>query len=78
MKTDNELIRVFTGSEVLVNLLKAELEEVGVGAIVENDYLSGISVGFMGGTPSSVELYIQKSDLKVAEPFISEFIQKNN
>jgi hypothetical protein len=78
MKEANELIRVYVGTEVLANLLKAELEDIGVGAIVQNDYLSGISVGFMGGTPSSVELYIQESELKEAESVIHEFIQVNN
>jgi hypothetical protein len=78
MNKGGELIRVFTGSEVAVIFLKEELEEIGVGSIIQNDYVSGISVGFMGGTPTSVDLYIQRSDFKKAESLINEFIQKNN
>ncbi len=78
MDKGGELIRVFTGSEVAVIFLKEELEEIGVGSIIQNDYVSGISVGFMGGTPTSVDLYIQRSDFKKAESLINEFIQKNN
>ncbi len=78
MKAGDELIRVFTGSEVSVILLKGELEEIGVGSIVQNDYVSGISVGFMGGTPTSVDLFIEESDLEVAKPIIDEFIHNND
>ena len=78
MDKGEELIRVFTGSEVTVIILKGELEEIGVGSIIQNDYVSGISVGFMGGTPTSVDLYIQQSDLKKAESLINEFIRNNN
>lgn len=78
MDTGEELIRVYTGSEVTVLALQAELEEIGVGSIIQNDYVSGISVGFMGGTPVSADLYIQQSDFKTAESLINEFIRNNN
>jgi len=29
MKNDDDLVKIFTGSEIAVNLLKAELEEEG-------------------------------------------------
>lgn len=77
MKERNNLIRVFTGTEVLVILLKERLEEVGISALIKNDFQSGISVGFVGGVPSAIDLYIQESDLKEAEPIIDEFIQNN-
>jgi hypothetical protein len=78
MDKGEELIRVFTGSEVTVIILKGELEEIGVGSIIQNDYVSGISVGFIGGTPTSVDLYIQESDFKKAESLINEFTRNNN
>lgn len=78
MDTGDELIRVFTGSEVTVLALQAELEEIGVGSIIQNDYVSGISVGFIGGTPTSVDLFIQQSDYAKAESLVNEFIRTNN
>jgi hypothetical protein len=78
MEKGDELIRVFTGSEVSVIILQGELEEIGIGSIIQNDYVSGISVGFMGGTPTSVDLFIQSCDYLNAESLIREFIQKNN
>ena len=77
MKNGNNLIRVFTGTEVLVYLLKERLEEVEISALIKNDFQSGLTVGFVSGVPSAVDLYIQESDLKEAEPIINEFIQNN-
>jgi len=77
MKNGNDLIRVFTGTEVLVYLLKERLEEVEISALIKNDFQSGITVGFVSGVPSAIDLYIQESDLKKAEPIINEFIQNN-
>jgi len=71
------LIRVFTGTEVLVYLLKERLEEVEISALIKDDFQSGLTVGFVSGVPSAIDLYIQESDLKDAEPIINEFIQNN-
>jgi len=77
MKNGNDLIRVFTGTEVLVYLLKERLEEVEISALIKDDFQSGLTVGFVSGVPSACDLYIQESDLKEAEPIINEFIQNN-
>ncbi len=77
MKRANNLIRVFTGTEVSVILLKSRLEEIGISAIIQNDFQSGITAGFLGGIPSAIDLYIQQFDYKKAEPIINEFIQSN-
>lgn len=77
MKENNKLIRVFTGTELTVNLLKNELEESGIAGIIRNDFNSGISAGFSGGVSSAIDLFIQESDLEKAEPIISEFVKIN-
>jgi hypothetical protein len=77
MSERNELIRVFTGSEVLVIMLKGALEEIGIGSLVQNEFQSGMSAG-IGGFPACVDLYIQQSDLQNASPLITEFTQANN
>ena len=77
MNDKKQLIRVYTGTELTVNLLKEELEKFGIPAMIQNDYNSGISAGFSGGIPSAVDLYIQESDVEKAEVIISEFSQIN-
>jgi hypothetical protein len=77
MKVKNKLIRVYTGTEVSVILLRGMLEEFGVPSIVKNDYKSGIDVGFVGGVQSAIDLFIQQFDFEKAEPIIREFTAKN-
>ena len=78
MNKGDELIRVFTGNEVSVILLKGELESMGISAMIQNDYQAGNSVGFIGGSPSAIDLFIRESDLKEAEPIVHEFLKNNN
>lgn len=77
MKEKTNLIRVFTGTDVLVNLLKDELENTGISCIIQNDFKSGITAGFSGGVPSAIDLFIQEFDMMKAEPTISEFLKIN-
>ncbi len=77
MKQKNKLVKVYTGTEVTVNLLKELLEETGVGSTIQNNYKSGIEIGFVGGVQSAIDLYIQQSDFETAEPLIRDFIEKN-
>ena len=78
MKERNELVKVYTGTEVTVNLLKELLEETGVGSTIQNNYKSGVEIGFVGGVQSAIDLFIQQSDFETAEPLIRDFITKNN
>lgn len=77
MKEMNNLIRVYTGTEVTVLLLLEELEKNGIPGIIQNDFNSGVMAGFSAGTSSAVDLFIQEIDLKKAEPLISGFMQIN-
>jgi hypothetical protein len=73
MKEKDNLIRVYTGNEVLVFILKDKLEETGISTTIQNDSHDN----FLRGVPTAIDLYIQQFDLKKAEPVISEFIKKN-
>jgi len=75
MKNREDLVRVYSGSEISVIHLKEELEESGIDVLLQNDFQSGMSADFVGGVPSSIEIYIKKTDLKKSEPIINDFIQ---
>jgi hypothetical protein len=77
MKEKNKLVKVYTGTELTVTLLKELLEEIGVSSTIQNNYKSGIEIGFVGGVQSAIDLFIQKSDFETAEPVIRDFIAKN-
>jgi hypothetical protein len=73
MKEKDNLIKVYTGPEVLVFILKDKLEEIGISTTIQNDSHDN----FLQRAPTAIDLYIQQFDLKKAEPIISEFIKKN-
>jgi hypothetical protein len=73
MKEKDKIIKAYSGSEGLVNILKDKLEQNGIIATIRND--SGDS--FFQGTPIALDLYIRQFDLKKAEPIIQEFVKKN-
>ena len=77
MKKENKLIRIYSGTELTVNLLKDELEKFGIAAMIQNDFNSGISAGFSGGVESSVDIFIQELDMEKAEPIVREFREIN-
>ncbi len=78
MKDKSNLIRVYSGTELTVNLLKDELEKFGISSMIQNDFNSGVSAGFSGGVPSSIDLFIQELDLDKAESILSEFRETND
>lgn len=78
METDEKkdgFVPVYSGSEVRVILLKGLLEDIGVEGIVQNEYQSGISAGFAGGTVNTIRLKVHVSDLEKAKPVVDDFIE---
>ncbi|MCK5857456.1 MAG: DUF2007 domain-containing protein [Bacteroidales bacterium] len=59
----NNLIEVFTGFEHTVKMVQMRLlNEVGIQSLIKNDFDSGIIAGFVGGSMSSVSLFVKESD----------------
>jgi hypothetical protein len=65
------LIKVFTGSEASVILLKGRLEKIGIDSFIKNDS----NDASLGTAPQLVDLYINKSEFKKAELLIREISQ---
>ncbi len=70
-------IRVFSGAETVVNLLKAELSNINVPSIIKNNFNSGVIAGISGGLPTAVDLYIYEKHLEKAEPIIQDYMERN-
>jgi hypothetical protein len=77
METKNNLVRVFAGSEITVNLLKYELEKEGISTNIINEYEESNFKGFSTGTPYSVDFYILDTDSEKAEPIVRGFLKIN-
>ena len=74
MKENENIVRIYTGTNITVNLLLAELEKAGISGIIRDDFESGTSAG-IAGNPSAIDLFIQEADLKKAKPIIVDFLK---
>lgn len=68
MAKKDKLIKVFTGPEGTVILLKSRLEEAGIYSIIKNDS----SEAFLGVATPFTDLYVREPDLDKAKSVISE------
>ena len=55
MKDENKLIRIYSGTHILVISLKNKLEDIGLSATIQNDSHDS----FLQGVPIAIDLYIQ-------------------
>jgi hypothetical protein len=77
MSEENELVRVYTGTEIKVRLLKDILGKAGIPGVIKNNFDSGLAAGFGGGLPSGVDLYINENQLDKANPIVKDFRKQN-
>jgi len=70
-----DLVHIFRDTEMTVIHLKKILAENEIDSLVKNDFESGVSSGFVAGTPKSVDLYVFAHDQSKAEPLVEQFIK---
>ncbi|WP_157666466.1 putative signal transducing protein [Alkalitalea saponilacus] len=71
--SDDNIVKIFTASEVSVLILKGRLEEIGITSLKKDNFKSGVAAGFYGGPPDVVDLYIKEKDMDAAASIIKEF-----
>ncbi|MBN1408241.1 MAG: DUF2007 domain-containing protein [Calditrichaceae bacterium] len=74
---DSELIVVFEGTLVEVDLLKTKIEAEEITCFLKDNYM-GTQAPFytsIGGA-APIKLVVPKSDIKKVEPIIKEYIKK--
>ncbi len=73
MDDHSKHIRFFVGSLIEIQRLQLDLDENQIPSLVKNNFQSGISSGFYGGSPSQVELFIFQEDEEKATPILEKF-----
>ncbi len=71
MKNSDRIVLVYTGSEVNVQRIKAEMEIQGINPIIKDGFKQGIAAGFGGGIPSAIDIYVDERDVEKAKEIIS-------
>jgi hypothetical protein len=71
----DSLIKLYTGDEITVNRIKAELESQGISALVQNGFSQGLAAGFGGGIPSAIDLFVAESDFEDAIKIVDSIFE---
>jgi len=73
MDDHSKHVKFFVGSLIEIQRLQLDLDENQIPSLVKNNFQSGISSGFYGGSPSQVELFIFQEDQEKATPILEKF-----
>lgn len=75
MHDNDKIVLVYTGDEVTVERIKANLELEGIIPIVKDGFNSGLSAGFVGGVPSGIDLFVLESDFEKAMEIVNAIVE---
>ncbi|WP_323027053.1 putative signal transducing protein [Gelidibacter japonicus] len=67
---DNEYVRIFSGTFIIVQLVMDRLDSVGINAIVKDESESARMAGFGSSFQGFQELYVSKEELDHAIPIV--------
>lgn len=73
---ENKQIKIYTGNQISVLLIQQELKEKGILSNIQNDFQSGLTAGFGGGSPDQIDLLISIEDVKEASEIVKEFVEQ--
>lgn len=78
MANNENAILVFTGDIISIQRVKAELEAKGISCIIKDGFKQGIEAGFIGGTPSTINLFVLESDVETAMEVVKAVTDSDN
>lgn len=76
METQDKIVKLYTGSAVLVSHIKQELEDKGINCLVKDGFRQSISVGFVDGVPSAIDIFVVEADLEEAIKIVNAITQE--
>lgn len=79
MSTHDDLVLLYTGTEINAKVLKEILEDNQIGSLVRNDMKSGLTAGFGGGyMEAEASLYVSEKNLEKAQKLLNQFLESLN
>ena len=78
MENSDKTVLVYTGDIISIQRIKAELEATGISCIIKDGYNQGLEAGFIGGTPSTINLYVLESDVETAKEIVKAGTYSDN
>ena len=75
MNDHEDLLRLYTGSEIDVSVLKEILNDNKIASLIKNEMSSGKAAGFGGGyAGAEAHILVSENDFKRAKVLLGEFL----
>lgn len=74
MENEEKIVMIYSGDLVTIEHIKNELEANGISSFEKDPFQEGIEAGFVGGTLSTIELFILEADVAKAKEIINAII----
>ncbi len=76
MTNHEDIVLLYTGTEINANVLKEILEDNQVGALIKNSLKSGLTAGFGGGyAEAEAQLFVTEKHLDKAKKLLDDFLK---
>jgi len=76
MTNQEDLVLLYTGTEINTKVLKEILEDNQIGSLIRNDMKSGLTAGFGGGyMEAEARLYVAEKNLEAAQKLLDQFLK---
>lgn len=75
MNKNDELVKLYTGTQVVIGHIETELKANGIYSIVKDGFNQGIQAGFSGGIPSAIDIFVAAKDLERAKEITDAIIE---
>ena len=74
MNDKDKIVLVYTGNEVMIERIRVNLEKEGINSITKDGFRQGINAGFVGGTPSAIDLFVLEAEAEKATEIINAIV----
>ncbi|MDZ7741179.1 MAG: DUF2007 domain-containing protein [Bacteroidota bacterium] len=76
MEKKEELVRVFTGSQVQAEFVKVMLEDNDIGALIRNTMRESLTAGWVSGSQEDAcRVYVARSHQSEADILVEQYLE---
>lgn len=76
MPENAEVVKLYTGGDVVISRIKLELEAKGIKTLVKDGFKQGLAAGFGEGVPSAIDIFVTEDDFKKAKEMVNAIIKE--
>ncbi len=76
MIENDDLVKLYTGADVIINRIKMELEARGINTLIKDGFKQGLAAGFGEGVPSAIDIFVTQEDFEKANEIVNAIIEE--